>query len=192
MGAGLILASASPRRRELLARLGIAFRVVPSEAAETPHPGEAPLAFANRMAREKAGSVARRHSEAFVLGADTIVVVDEEILGKPVDRADARRMLQRLSDRTHQVFTAVALIDMAGRVDQLAIETSVDFRRLADTEIDAYLDSGEPFDKAGAYAVQGGAAPFVRRIGGSYTNVVGLPLDEVAVLLRRRMPWLHD
>jgi nucleoside triphosphate pyrophosphatase len=191
MGPSLILASASPRRRELLSQLGIAFSVVPSDVPEAALDGESPSIFAARVAREKAAMVARRHPDAFVLGADTIVVVDDEVFGKPVDRADAQRMLRCLSGRTHVVLTAVALVDPEAHVDTFVVQTAVEFRQLTDAEVAAYLDSGEPFDKAGAYAVQGGAAPFVARVDGSYTNVVGLPLDEVAALLRRRLPSRH-
>jgi septum formation protein len=183
----LILASASPRRRALLQQLGFTFAVVPSDVPETPHPGEAPAAFARRIARAKATAVARRHPGAVVLGADTVVVVDGEILGKPTDRADARRMLERLSGRAHRVLTAVTLVGAGAAVEDTLVETEVEFRRLDAADIDTYLDSGEPFDKAGAYAVQGGAEAFVTRLNGSYSNVVGLPVDEVAALLRRHL-----
>ena len=188
MSAPVILASASPRRRALLAQLGLAFDVVPSDVPETPHPNEAPVAFAARVAREKALAVAREFPSAHVLGADTVVIVDHMALGKPADRDDARRMLATLSARTHRVCTAVALVTPAGAVDEISVETTVEFRTLPAEEIETYLDSGEPFDKAGAYAIQGGAAGFVVRLDGSYSNVVGLPVDEVGVLLRQRLP----
>lgn len=184
----LILASASPRRRALLAELGIAFDVIPGDVPEEPAPGEAPGAFAARLARAKAEAVARAHPDAYVLGADTVVALDGAPLGKPADRADARRMLAALSGRTHTVRTAVALVGPDGRVDEAQACTTVEFRALGMAEIEAYLDSGEPFDKAGAYAVQGGAGAFVRRLEGSYSNVVGLPVVEVAALLARRLP----
>jgi septum formation protein len=187
MDARLVLASASPRRRELLARLERDFEVVTSDLPETPHAGEAADAFVQRMARNKAIDVARRRAGDFVLGADTVVVVDGTIFGKPVDRDDARRMLRALSGRTHRVVTAVALADPTGRVEEIVVRTQVEFRELARGEIEEYLDSGEPFDKAGAYAVQGQAGKFVRRISGSRSNVVGLPLDEVRDLLRRHL-----
>jgi septum formation protein len=188
MTAALILASASPRRRALLAQLGVPFDVVPSDVPETPLPGEAPTAFAARVARDKALAVARAFPAAWVLGADTVVIVDHAALGKPVDRDDARRMLAALSARTHRVRTAVALVGPDGHMDELGVDTTVAFRALTAAEIEAYLDTGEPFDKAGAYAVQGGAARFVARLEGSYSNVVGLPVDEVAAVLRRRLP----
>lgn len=167
--------------------MGIAFDVVASDVPETACPGEGPEAFAARLAREKALAVARAFPAAHVLGADTVVVVDETVFGKPADRDDARRMLGTLSGRTHRVCTAVALVAPAGTVDEIRVDTVVEFRALSDAEIEAYLDSGEPFDKAGAYAVQGGAAGFVARLEGSYSNVVGLPVEEVGVLLRRRL-----
>jgi len=188
MNGRIILASASPRRRALLGQLGIPFDVVPSDVPETPLPGEVPAAFAARVAREKALVVARAFPGAHVLGADTVVIVDHTVLGKPADRDDARRMLSALSARAHQVCTAVALVAPGGAVDAIRVETTVEFRALSPAEIEAYLDSGEPFDKAGAYAVQGGAAAFVVRLTGSYSNVVGLPMEEVAALLRRRLP----
>ena len=184
----LVLASASPRRRELLVQRGIAFRVDASDVPETPRPAESAEAFARRVARDKAAEVARRHPQAFVLGADTVVVLDGLIFGKPADRADARRMLRALAGRAHRVLTAVALIAPTGAVDELLVESQVELRALAAAEIEAYLDSGEPFDKAGAYAVQGLAGQFVTRVRGSRSNVIGLPVDEVVDLLRRRIP----
>jgi septum formation protein len=188
MTAPLVLASASPRRRALLAQLGIPFDIVTSDVPETPQPGESAAAFAQRVARDKAIEGARRRPGTYVLGADTVVVVEGAILGKPADRDDARRMLCTLSGRAHEVLTAVALVDPAGDVDEIVVRTGVEFRRLAAEQIEHYLDSGEPFDKAGAYAVQGGAQTFVLQVRGSYSNVVGLPMEEVAALLRRRLP----
>ncbi|HJW10723.1 MAG TPA: Maf family protein [Albitalea sp.] len=188
MAARLILASASPRRRELLAQLGVPFEVDASDVPETPRPGEHPQAFASRVARDKAAEVARRCPDALVLAADTVVVVDGVILGKPCDRSDARRMLEALSGRTHEVLTAVALIDPGHDVEDLIVRSTVEFRPLVAQEIDRYLDSAEPYDKAGAYAVQGEAQRFVLAVHGSYTNVVGLPVDEVRELLRRHLP----
>lgn len=180
----LVLASASPRRRELLAALGVDFEVRPSHVPEVPNAHETPVRFVARLAREKAAAVARPGE--WVLGADTIVVVDAEILGKPEDAAGARRMLERLSGRAHHVLTAVALVGPGGepRAEILA-DTLVEFRELAAEEIAAYVAGGEPMDKAGAYAIQGGAGKFVRRIAGSYSNVVGLPQEEVAEILDR-------
>jgi septum formation protein len=183
--APLILASASPRRRELLRSVGVPFDVIPSDVPEDPLSGEQCDAFARRVARDKAVEVARRRPGAFVLGADTVVVVDGDLLGKPRDRADAHRMLTLLSGRAHRVLTAVALVDPAGEIDEILVETEVEMRPLSREEIEAYVDSSEPYDKAGAYAAQGGAARFVRDVRGSYSNVIGLPLDEVEALLRR-------
>lgn len=186
MSAALVLASASPRRRELLARLGIAFDVLASEVPETPRSGESGGAFACRVARAKAVAVAQRCPGRPVLGADTVVVVDEEIFGKPLDRADARHMLQVLSGRRHRVLTAVSLVSAAG-TQEVLVETAIEFRPLMTSEIEEYLDTAEPYDKAGAYAIQGAARRFVVRIDGSYSNVIGLPLDEVATLLQRHL-----
>jgi septum formation protein len=183
----LLLASASPRRRELLAARGVAFRVEVSDVPETPVPGETPAELARRLATAKALAVARRWPGHFVLGADTVVVVDGVSFGKPADRADARRMLVALSGRSHRVLTAVALIGPDGHTDDVLVESDVEFRHLRTEEIEAYLDSDEPFDKAGAYAIQGAAGSFVRRVSGSFTNVVGLPVREVSALLQRRM-----
>lgn len=188
MRTALVLASASPRRRELLTARGFRFEVDPSNVMETPRPGEPPDAFAQRIAAEKAGDVARRHPGRCVLAADTVVVVDGTLFGKPVDRSDARRMLQALSGRTHRVLTAVALVDPTGAVEEILVESQVAFRPLTAAEIEEYLESGEPFDKAGAYAVQGLAKKFVVRVRGSHSNVVGLPMEAVTDLLQRHLP----
>jgi septum formation protein len=187
MAARLILASASPRRRELLAQLGVPFEVVTSDVPETPAPAELPAAFAQRVAHDKAAEVARRCPGALVLAADTIVAVEAAIFGKPRDRADARRMLEALSGRTHAVLTAVALRTAAGDVEELVVRSAVEFRALTAREVEDYLDGTEPYDKAGGYAVQGQAQRFVVQVHGSYTNVVGLPMDEVRELLRRHL-----
>jgi septum formation protein len=180
----LILASASPRRRELLQRIGVAFVVIPSDTPETAQPGELPQAYALRVAVEKAYEVARKHPGAWVLGADTIVEIDGQVLGKPRDAADGQRMLRQLSGRTHQVMTAFALLDRGGQVRTKQVVTSrVTFKPLSDARIQAYLATGEPFDKAGAYAVQGLGASLVEGVEGSYTNIVGLPTDEVQAAL---------
>ena len=180
-----ILASASPRRRELLAQAGFTFEVVPADVPEVQKPGEDPIHFVTRLAREKAEAVAATHTltpDTLVLGADTIVVVDEEILGKPRDEADAARMLRQLSGKTHQVITGVCLAK--GRERQRAAEvTFVRFNTLSDPEIDAYVATGEPLDKAGAYAIQGRAGRWVPRIHGCYFNVVGLPLALVSSMI---------
>ncbi len=188
MGIALVLASASPRRRDLLAGLGVTFEVVPSSVPEVPRPGESPEAFAVRVAREKATQVARRRPECYVLGADTVVIVGDRLLGKPQDRRDARRMLQELSGRTHRVVTAVALVHPMTEIEEVLVESEVTFRCLSAQELERYLDTGEGIDKAGGYAVQGLASAFVVRVRGSYSNVVGLPVDEVAALLRRLLP----
>ncbi|MBP1686449.1 MAG: maf protein [Deltaproteobacteria bacterium] len=186
MSAPLVLASASPRRRELLAAAGYQFEVVPSEIPEIPQTGEAPETFAQRIAREKAADVARRRPGAYVLGADTVVVVDGILLGKPTNRAEARRMLRALSGRAHRVLTGVALVTPAGTVDSALVESRVEFRALSASDIEAYLDLEEPYDKAGAYAVQGYARQFIAAVHGSYSNVVGLPMELISELLR---PW---
>jgi len=187
MKRALVLASASPRRRALLTELGIDFEVLASDVPEWPLAEEDAGAFASRVAREKALEVAAKRPDHWVLAADTVVVRnDGEILGKPADRDDARRMLRKLSGCVHRVLTAVALLPPGGPpADEVLVESTVAFRALDEAEITAYLDSGEPFDKAGAYAIQGGAGRFVTHVAGSYTNVVGLPVDEVRVLLRR-------
>jgi septum formation protein len=185
--APLVLASASPRRRELLAAHGIACLVDPSRVPEEPQPGEAAPAFAARVAYEKAREVATRHPRAYVLGADTVVVVDGIVFGKPADAPDARRMLRALAGRTHDVLTAVALVAPSGAVDTFVVTSAVEFRQLSEDDITGYLATDEPFDKAGAYAVQGHGAAFVTAVRGSYSNVVGLPMDEVVALLARRL-----
>jgi septum formation protein len=181
----LILASASPRRRELLAQAGFSFEVVPADVPEVRKPGEDPIRFVTRLAREKAEAVAASRAvtpDTIVLGADTIVVVDEEVLGKPQDAAEAARMLRLLSGQTHQVITGVCLAK--GRERQRAAEvTFVRFATLSDEEIDAYVATGEPLDKAGAYAIQGRAGRWVPRIHGCYFNVVGLPLALVSSMI---------
>jgi septum formation protein len=179
----LILASASPRRRELLDAAGLSHLVDPVDVDERAAPGETPEAYAERVAREKALAGANRHPFAQVLGADTIVVVDAAILGKPQDDADARRMLRLLSGRAHEVLTAVALAspgrELAARIER----TRVWFAELSEREIDWYIATGEHRDKAGAYAIQGRASRFIPRIEGSYSNVVGLPVATVIQML---------
>ena len=180
----LILASSSPRRQELLRQTGIDFEVMAPHINEDQRPGEEPLVYALRLAREKAQTVARHRPLGPVLGADTIVVVDGEVLGKPVDAADAVRMLRRLSARAHQVSTAVSLALPDGGADTRSCTTQVYFRKLTEDEIQQYVAGGEPMDKAGAYAIQGGAARWADRIEGEYSNVVGLPLSLVTDMLR--------
>ena len=179
----LILASASPRRAELLRNAGISFTVDPAHIAEEPAPGESPIAYAQRLARDKALAVLARHPEDTVLGADTIVVVDEHLLEKPIDAADATRMLRLLSDRKHEVITGVCVAN--SRFQQAEAEvTRVTFAPLSDDEIKAYVGTGEPMDKAGAYAIQGIASRWAKRIDGCYFNVVGLPVPRVYQLLQ--------
>jgi septum formation protein len=179
----LVLASGSPRRLRLLASLGLECEVSPVDIDETPRPGEAPADYARRLAAEKVAAAVTRHSPArLVLAADTVVALGEEILGKPADAADAARILRRLSGRTHEVHTAVAA-SRAGDTHFRLSSSEVTFRNLRDAEIDAYVGTGEPLDKAGAYGIQGLAGIFVTRLSGSYTGVVGLPLSETAELL---------
>jgi septum formation protein len=180
----LILASASPRRQELLRQAGIDFEVFPANIPEERNPGEPPLDYALRMAQEKAFKVAATFPNHYVLGADTIVIVDDEVLGKPRGGQDAARMLHRLSDRGHQVTTAVSLVAPGGSTDTRSCTTQVYFRKLDEEEIQAYIATGEPLDKAGAYAIQGGAALWVVHLEGDYSNVVGLPVPLVAEMLR--------
>ena len=182
----LLLASASPRRRELLAAAGIAVEVDPVEVDETPGEGEPPEAYVARVAESKAEAGARKHPDRVVLAADTTVTIDGELLGKPSDRLEAARMLRRLSGRTHDVLTAVVLVGRGTHQAHLE-RTAVTMRALSEAEIAWYVDSGEPLDKAGAYAIQGLASRFITRIDGSYTNVVGLPVPAVVDLLRRVM-----
>jgi septum formation protein len=180
----LILASASPRRSELLAQAGFSFRVHPAHISEDPQPDEDPIAYVVRLAREKAQAVFDQLGDpgAVVLGADTTVSLDNHILGKPEDAADAARMLRLLSGRTHRVMTGVAVVTSNG-VEVAAEVTGVRFLTLSDEEINAYVATGEPMDKAGAYAIQGRAATWIPRVEGCYFNVVGLPLALVSALL---------
>jgi nucleoside triphosphate pyrophosphatase len=193
----LVLASASPRRRALLTQAGIRFEVHPAEIPEDPRPGEEPVAYVTRLAREKAEAVFRMRTadqgsraegeekteeNLAVLGADTTVVLDAMILGKPAHAADAARMLRLLSGRSHRVITGVALVTAQG-TEVAAEVTAVRFLTLSEEEIAAYVATGEPMDKAGAYAVQGLAARWIPRIDGCYFNVMGLPLALVCALL---------
>jgi septum formation protein len=188
----LVLASASPRRQELLRNAAIAFTVQPANIDETPLAGESPRNYAERLAREKALTIAKTCPQDLVLGADTIVVVDETILVKPRDAEDAARMLRLLSGRTHEVITAVCIakpVRSELRTDnrQLTTEsesTRVTMTEISDDEIRSYIATGEPLDKAGAYAIQGIASRWIPRIEGDYSNVVGLPVALVYRLLR--------
>lgn len=180
----LILASASPRRQELLREAGISFEVSPAHIHEERQPGEVPLDYALRLAREKAEAVAAKNPGRYVLGADTIVIVEDEVLEKPADPADAARMLRLLSGRRHQVITAVSFFTPERHKDTRACTTQVFFRELEEEEIQQYIATKEPMDKAGAYAIQGGAARWVSRMEGEYSNVVGLPVSLVTEMLR--------
>ncbi len=177
----LILASQSPRRRALLENAGIDIVVIPSHIDESQAaPDMSPEAYARRLAVLKARHVGRAHPDRWVIGADTIVVIDGDILGKPGSAGDATAMLTRLSGATHQVVTGYAIIHNAsGRLHADSVVTDVEFKLLSEAEIRWYIHTGEPFDKAGAYAIQGIGTFLVRRIAGSYTNVVGLPVCEV-------------
>jgi septum formation protein len=186
--APLILASASPRRAELLRTAGIAFDVRHADVDETVHHGEDPRTYVRRVAEAKATVVlGRAERGSAVLAADTVVVVDNRILGKPRDTADARAMLTSLSGKCHLVVTGVCLANSDGGQPTLrtsVVQTTVEFSRLKEEEIDWYVASGEPMDKAGAYAIQGLASRFITRIDGSYSNVVGLPVALVYALCR--------
>ena len=179
----LILASQSPRRRELLALVGIAHTVMPADIDERVRPDEHPAPHAERLARGKASALAAVHPHAIVVGADTIVVVDGDILGKPRDAAEAKAMLRRLSGRTHTVFTAVA-VARDGRIVSGVEQVEVTFRALDDDAIARYVATGEPMDKAGAYGIQGYGATIVERIDGDYFAVMGLALGRLVDLLR--------
>jgi septum formation protein len=179
----LILASSSPRRQELLREAGIVFDVHPAHTPEERNAGETALEYACRLAQEKAQAVAGDFPGRYILGADTIVVVDGEILEKPRDASDAARMLRLLSGRGHQVITAVCLVTPQRRSHTRSAITLVSFRDVSEEEIQHYIAGGEPMDKAGAYAIQGGAGPWVQGIEGDYTNVVGLPVTIVKEML---------
>lgn len=179
----VILASQSPRRRELLALIGITHEVHPADVDETVHPHEAAVPHCERLARAKAHTLAVQHPDAVVIGSDTIVVIDGDILGKPANRGEAIATITRLSGRTHTVFTAVAVAH--GGVTLSGVESvSVTFRPLDAAQIAAYVDTGEPMDKAGAYGIQGFGATNVERIDGDYFAVMGLPLGRMVGLLR--------
>ena len=180
----LILASASPRRRELLLQVGLQFTVVTADIDETPFAGEDHTSYTLRLADAKARAVLAQHPDAAVIGADTTVTVDDALLGKPQDTRDALRMLRLLRGRAHDVTTGVAVLT---RTDTLtaAETTRVFFSTVSDAEIDTYIATGEPMDKAGAYAIQGQAAQWIPRIEGDFSNVVGLPLSRVVRLLKQ-------
>ena len=183
----IILASRSPRRAELLAAAGISFEVLAADIDESVRAGEAPAAYVERLAIEKALAVLALCPAAAVLGADTTVTIDGLILGKPADELEATDMLRRLRGRVHDVFTGVALVSAEG-VHSAVDRTRVWFETMTDEDISWYVASGEPVDRAGAYAIQGLASRFIPRIEGSYTNVVGLPVALVSSILMQRKP----
>jgi len=183
----LHLASQSPRRRELLGRLGLDFGVLDIDIPEQRGSGEAPAEYVRRVAREKAGAGLLRVAAvpgAVVLGADTEVILDDHVFGKPRDAADAAAMLRRLSGRTHEVVSAVSLVSAEREAQEVSM-SEVTFGELSEDDIAAYVATGEPMGKAGAYAIQGGGEAFIRRLSGSYSGVMGLPLYETARLLRQ-------
>jgi septum formation protein len=190
----IVLASASPRRQELLRNAGISFTVQPADINETPLTGESPVHCAERLAREKALAVSQTNPDQWVLGADTIVVVDDAILGKPCDAEDAARMLRLLSGRTHAVITGVCVVEpaasgqspVASTINTSSETTLVTFCEVSEDKIREYVATGEPMDKAGAYAIQGIASRWIPRIEGDYSNVVGLPMALVYRMLRER------
>ena len=177
----VILASQSPRRRELLTLVGIPHTVLPADIDETVLHGEIPTAHAERLAWEKASTISAKHPSALVIGSDTIVVLDNEILGKPADVGEARRTLRKLSGRTHTVHTAVA-VSFGGRVASGVETVQVAFRELTDEQIAQYVATGEPMDKAGAYGIQGFGATIIRRVEGDYFAVMGMPLGLLVSL----------
>ncbi len=181
----LILASASPRRRELLQQTSLQFRVIPSHTEESRRHEETPETYVTRIAAEKAHTVAERHPGFWVLAADTTVVWDGRVFGKPANLDNARQMLTTLSGHLHQVMTAFVLLDPAGKTAAAEMVTSqVTLKELSESEMTAYLATGESFDKAGAYAIQGKGRDLIARVSGSRTNIVGLPMDEVTTALR--------
>jgi septum formation protein len=183
--AQVILASASPRRHDLLAQLAVPFTVMPADIEEHPLLHETPRTYVLRVAKDKANAIAQRFPDAVVLGADTAVIIDQRILGKPTGVEDAKRMLTQLSGRLHQVITGLACLQYRRQFcRQVSVCTAVRFRKLSAAEIERFVATDKPFDKAGAYAIQGQAAAFVEKLDGCYTNVVGLPLSHTAELLR--------
>ncbi len=181
----IVLASTSPRRAELLKQIGVEFELASGNVQERPHPDEAPRDYITRLARAKVIAVARERETGLIIGADTVVVLDGQLLGKPKDAADAERMLRSLSGRWHAVMTGVALYDVATGQEVADFDkTLVRFARLSNREIEWYVKTGEPMDKAGAYGIQGFGGLFVDEIAGNYYNVVGLPLPLVYRLAR--------
>jgi septum formation protein len=185
MAPSFILASASPRRRELLKSMGFDFIVIPSGVDEKFLEGESVSEHVLRLSQEKALAIAERNPEAWVLGADTVVIIDTEVLGKPGSKEEAREMLMRLSGKKHRVLTGFSVVRTSVNVVKSElVESSVFFKDVSADELEWYIDTEEPYDKAGGYAVQGKAASFVKEIRGSHTNVIGLPLSEVVAALK--------
>ncbi|TVQ04385.1 MAG: septum formation protein Maf [Balneolaceae bacterium] len=194
----VVLASASDRRAALLKQVGISFEIDPSAVHEEINTNRSPKSTVLKLAKEKGMDVARRHSHSLIISADTIVVIDDNILGKPENVTDARRMLQLLSGRTHQVYTGVysAEIGINGTIEKdfsFAERTNVTFSSLDETEIDLYIQGGSPFDKAGSYGIQDDSGSlFVKKISGDYYNVVGFPLNSFYQHLKKHMPHIHQ
>jgi septum formation protein len=186
LSAPLILASASPRRQELLRFVGLKFKTIPAHVDEDHIEGESPKQHVRRLAREKAQLIARKYPRAWVLGADTIVAIDGLILGKPKNKSQAREMLKKLSGCEHKVYTGFTIAQEASKVCYTNVVLSaVKFKKISPQELEWYVASDEPYDKAGGYAVQGRGAYFIQSIRGSYTNVIGLPLCEVLETLKK-------
>jgi septum formation protein len=181
-----ILASASPRRKELLRSVGLKLKIIPAHVDETYIDGESPQTHVRRLSSDKATVIADRHPKSLVLGADTIVVIDGLILGKPKNKSQARAMLERLSNRQHIVFTGFTIVSAGSGISKTkVVRSAVRFKKISPEEMDWYVNCDEPYDKAGGYAVQGKGACFIKAIRGSYTNVIGLPLCEVLEELKR-------
>ncbi|MGA2525720.1 MAG: Maf family protein [Smithellaceae bacterium] len=184
--ATFILASASPRRQELLRSVGLKFKTIPGHVNEDYIKGESPQQHVRRLAQEKAQLIARKYPRTWVLGADTIVVIDGLILGKPKNKTQAKEMLKKLSGREHKVFTGFTVMQVASKISHSdVVQSAVKFKKISAAELDWYIACAEPYDKAGGYAVQGKGAYFIKSIRGSYTNVIGLPLCEVLETLKK-------
>jgi septum formation protein len=181
----LILASRSPRRSELLQSLGLKFEVSPSKVEEITDPEQTPEQNATNIARDKARWVARQNPDSYVLGADTMVVLDQEIIGQPTDEEDARRILTKLKGKQHRVITGVVLITPKAREYETAVISTVSIKSVSENEIQSYIETGEPLDKAGAYAIQGTGSFLVESWEGSYSNIVGLPLEALTGLFQQ-------
>lgn len=186
MKKSLVLASASPRRRELLEQIGLEFEILVAEIDEQRLPNEKPAELVERLASEKALAVLKPNT--LVIAADTVVAIDDEVLGKPKNASDAKTMLKKLQGRKHYVYSGFCVLDGEKTFSEV-VATEVVFRKVSDEEIDAYVASGEPMDKAGAYGIQGGAAKFISEIHGDYYNVVGLPICRLSTVLTEVFGW---